>query len=273
MTELVLLLLLLPLCGCLFILNARKNENNAFNVAVFTLVSAILLVVRLLQLNNMQQDIDPYVIGWFKGYDIELYFGVDIYSLLLLLSVYISLLIGAVGLTETQRKNKTLMLAGTYLSWTFGGLFLARDMISFYVFFAAQLLPLFMLMGKFGNMRKKSSLSLLFIFNFTGILFLLTAVILLYKFNHGNVMLADITVIRLPIHLKLVVWLLISISFISRIPIWPFHYWISSISADIKNPLVYIITVMLPLTGLYGFMHLCCFGNIIYRKLSVLMFR
>ena len=86
MTELVLLLLLLPLCGCLFILNARKNENNAFHVAVFTLVSAILLVVRLLQLNNMQQDIAPYVIGWFKGYNIKLYFGADIYSLLLLLS-------------------------------------------------------------------------------------------------------------------------------------------------------------------------------------------
>ena len=255
MTELLLLVLLLPLCGCLFILTTKKDNINAFNVAVFTLFAVILLIVRLLQLQNMQMyDIEPYVIKWFKEYNAKLHFRADIYSLLLLLSVDISLLIGAVGLTVKQRKNKTLMLAGVYLAWTFGGLFCAGDMISFYIFFAAQLLPLFMLMGKFGNMRKNSSLSLFFIFNFAGIMLLLTAIILLYKFNQGNVLLTDITTIGLPPHLKLAVWSLISLSFIIRIPIWPFHYWISSISAGIKNPLVYIITVMLPLTGLYGFM-------------------
>ena len=88
MTELLLLVLLLPLCGCLFILTTKKDNINAFNVAVFTLFAVILLIVRLLQLQYMQMyDIEPYVIKWFKEYNAKLHFRADIYTLLLLLSV------------------------------------------------------------------------------------------------------------------------------------------------------------------------------------------
>ena len=255
MTDLLLLLLLLPLCGCLFVLTAKKHDNNAFNVAIFTFTANIMFTARLLQLHNQfPEEFKNLVFNWFDNYNIQLVFGADIYSLLLLLSVYISLLIGAIGLTPAQRKNKSLMLQATYMSWIFGGLFLARDIISFYIFFSGIIIPSFMLVGKFGNVKKNSGLLLFFNFNFAGILCFLIALILFYKFNQGNVMLADLTIIRLPKHLKLAVWLLIGISFISRIPIWPFHYWISSISAGIKNPLVYIINGILPLTGLYGFM-------------------
>jgi NADH-quinone oxidoreductase subunit M len=53
--------------------------------------------------------------------------------------------------------------------------------------------------------------------------------------------------------MEYVVWLSIFFSFISRLPIWPFHYWISSINSSIKNPLVFIISNLVPLMGLYGF--------------------
>lgn len=49
------------------------------------------------------------------------------------------------------------------------------------------------------------------------------------------------------------VWLGIFLAFISRLPIWPFHYWISSINASLKNPLVFLVGNLIPLVGLYGF--------------------
>ena len=45
---------------------------------------------------------------------------------------------------------------------------------------------------------------------------------------------------------------LLALGFISRIPVWPFHYWIASISSKIKNPLVFIASAVLPLSGIYG---------------------
>ncbi|MBR1600456.1 MAG: hypothetical protein IJ677_02635, partial [Alphaproteobacteria bacterium] len=38
------------------------------------------------------------------------------------------------------------------------------------------------------------------------------------------------------------------------IPIWPFHYWISSINSGLSSSLVYVMTNLLPLTGVYGFL-------------------
>jgi NADH-quinone oxidoreductase subunit M len=51
----------------------------------------------------------------------------------------------------------------------------------------------------------------------------------------------------------MIVWFAVCLSFISRIPVWPFHYWISSVTSSIKNPLVYIIVNIMPLIGIYGF--------------------
>ena len=49
------------------------------------------------------------------------------------------------------------------------------------------------------------------------------------------------------------IWAAIFISLLSRIPVWPFHYWISSVNSSIRHPMVFLISMILPLTGIYGF--------------------
>lgn len=91
------------------------------------------------------------------------------------------------------------------------------------------------------------------LYNLIGALLLLVAVLTMYNFNGDNVPLNAAGRLELNGCTEYCVWLGIFLAFISRLPIWPFHYWISSINASLKNPLVFLVGNLIPLVGLYGF--------------------
>lgn len=93
-----------------------------------------------------------------------------------------------------------------------------------------------------------------FLYNFLGSVVLFLAVIILYNHQDGLLEISRFGSLKLGAKIEYFMLTSIFISFLSRIPIWPFHYWISSISSNIRNPLVFIMTNILPLTGIYGFM-------------------
>lgn len=250
----IMIMILLPLIGCLFALMTAKNKANAFHVAIFTLISNIFVMLRLfseLDLNNSASQFKQSY-EWIKSFGIRLTFGVDSFSLILLLGIYIAILTALVGLKKEDKSNKSLMLLTLYFVWNITGFLSAGDIISFYVSFAGMLLPLFMLVGIFGY-SQKISLYRFFMYNFIGIIALLPAVIILCKFFGGNVLLSEITFVNMNKKIGMLVWYAVCLSFISRIPIWPFHYWISSVTSNLKNPLVYVIVNMMSLIGIYGF--------------------
>ena len=255
MFDLLLILLAIPLLGCLFACTAKRNGLNAYHVAVFTLSAGIFTILRIFsELNTQTASLHlQYVINWFAKADIHLLLTVDNFSLLLMLGTYIALLIGSVGLTPDMRRQKSLFVLFLYFVWHITGLFMAGDMISFYIFFAGMLLPLFMLIGSC-QIKKKTTLYTFFLFNFGGILVLLTAILIAYKYYSGNLQLHEFVLMKMPKNTSRIVWGGFFLALISRIPIWPFHYWLSSLGENIKNPLVYIITNLMPLTGLYAVM-------------------
>lgn len=257
MTDIFPLLLIVPLLGCLFVLFSKKNDNNAFYVALFTLFSDLAVIVRLLtQINSKNNDLRffRYSYSWLEEQGIKLIMEANLFSLLVLSGIYIAFIIGLIGLNAAQRKSKSQLFLGLYFVWNITGLLCANDMILFYIFFAGMIIPVFLLIGLHGNIKRNSTFYLFFIFNFIGILCLLTAMLFVYKYNQGNTELQNIAMIKMPIGAAIAVWGCVCMAFISRIPIWPFHYWISSINAGIRSSMVYVMTNMLPLTGLYGFL-------------------
>lgn len=255
MSNLLFILILLPLIGNIFALASRKDETNAYNVTLFTMGMGILIILKLFSVIDLSSGDIQFVhqLSWLDTMNITLSFGIDPFALLLLFGIYISLLIGLIGLPANDRKNKSLFVLFLYFLWSVTGFLAADDMISFYIFFAAMLIPLFMLIGSCGRYRKSLSLYLFFLINLVGVFFLLLSMLITYKFYHGNIQLHEIAFIRMPKRVGLLVWGGVCLAFASRIPVWPFHSWISAINSGIKNPLVYIIANLIPLTGLYGF--------------------
>lgn len=252
------LIVAIPFFGLLFVLTAKDDQShsrNAFNVCVFTILANIIMIWRIFMLLEEEkhhlQLLEHF--NWLTTPNINIVFGVDTFSLLLILALHLAVLIGLAGVRQNTHQQKSLMVFTLlFLSMT-TGFFVAADIFSFYIFFEAMLLPLFMIIGMFGEVRKQGLIYRFFLYNFLGAIVLFSATMIIYHF-YGSLTLEQAS--RLPWNSSTAyyIWGAIFISLLSRIPIWPFHYWISSINAGIRNPLAFIITAMFPLTGLYGFM-------------------
>lgn len=252
-------LIAVPFIGALFVMTAKSDEKNydrnIFNVSVFTIITNIIIIWRMfsqLDLSSKKlQMIESYV--WLENPHIGIVFGVDVLALLLILAVHIAILIGMFGARYNHEEGKPLMVFSLLFLSMITGFFVAADIFSFYILFEAMLLPLFMIIGMFGGIKKPGVLARFFIYNLLGAIFIFIATIILYNHQGANIALGEVSSVALNKNLEIFVWGAIFVSFLSRIPIWPFHYWISSISAGLRNPLVFIITNLMPLTGVYGF--------------------
>lgn len=256
-------LIAVPFIGFLFALTAKDDETtrgrNVFNVTILALVANLLLLWRI-AVNLDVNKIGPQLTEkyhWLQNPHIDIVFGIDMFSILVIAAVHFAIIIGLVGARHQGHYQKSMFVITLLFLGTFNGLFVATDVYSFYIFFEAMLLPLFMLIGMFGEVKKQAGILRYFIYNFFGALFLFIATAVLYQHEGHSLSLDAVSKLKLSPHLELYVWGAIFISFLSRIPIWPFHYWISSINSAVRNPLVFIIANLIPLTGVYGFIRFC----------------
>ena len=148
------------------------------------------------------------------------------------------------------------------------GVFAARDVILFYVFFEFTLVPLFFLIGIWGHDERRKAAVKFFIYTLAGsvLTFLGLLTIILWHANHAGVVTFDIEslVDGTKIHplpmtagggwLQMVVFLALLAGFAVKVPIVPLHTWLPL--AHVEAPTggsVDLAGVLLKL-GIYGFL-------------------
>ncbi len=254
----LLLIILIPLIGAIFAISIKNNNysnQNIYNVAIWTGIINTLAVLYVFSMFDSQktgiQIVEKY--SWLSNPKVDILLGADIFSMLLLLSVNISFLIAEIFMDRTARRSQTLIASELIFISFLNGYFLAADIVSFYIFFAAVSAPLIILVSTYASLNKKNIFVRFSIYNLIGAMLLLVAIIIICNIKSNNIPLNTAGNVNIKGKMEYLVWLSIFFAFISRIPIWPFHYWISSINSSIKNPLVFIISNLIPLMGLYGF--------------------
>ncbi len=257
--SLLLLVILLPLLGAFFVLAAKSDRNyaaeNVYNVAIWTLLLNVVLVFYIFSRFAAEkqgiQIVEKY--AWLDVPPMEILLGADIFSMLLLLSVNLSFFIAGLCLNRDTERPKTLIATVLLFTGLINGYFIAADIISFYIFFAALSAPLIILISTYGSLKKKNTLIRFSIYNLIGTTLLLVAVLMIYNYKGSNIPLNTAGNLNLKGNIEYFVWFGIFFAFISRLPIWPFHYWLSSINSGQRNPLVFLVGNLIPLVGLYGF--------------------
>ena len=260
MSYILLLMIVVPLAGAFFSLLSKYDKNyvpdNVYNVSIWIALTNIFLILGAFSLMDIEKNgiqlVEKY--HWLTEPEINIFLGADIFSMLLLFGVNFSFLIASVCLEHSADSPKNLITTQLLFNSFFNGYLLAADLISFYVFFAAMNIPLIMLISIYGKMHKKNIFMKFSLYSFVGIVFLLVAVVMIYIYKQGNIPLNTAGNLNLQGKLEYFVWFSIFLAFISRLPIWPFHYWISSITSALRHPLVFLCANLLPLVGVYGFM-------------------
>ena len=131
--------------------------------------------------------------------------------------------------------------------------FLTLDLLFFYIFFEAILIPMFLLVGLFGSRERKIRAAyLLMFYTLFGSLFFLLGILYLY-FVIGVTGLEYLEVVSLSYKEQIYLWIAFFLSFAFKIPLFPFHIWLSE--AHVEAPTVgsVILAGILLKLGVYGF--------------------
>ncbi|MEQ1645984.1 MAG: NADH-quinone oxidoreductase subunit M, partial [Pyrinomonadaceae bacterium] len=146
------------------------------------------------------------------------------------------------------------------------GVFVSLDLLVFYLFFEASLIPMFFLIGVWGGENRIYAAVKFFIFTALGSLLMLVAIIGLYFIYADQTGLGgsfDFVAILnamksgnlvLPTEVGMMLFLAFAIAFAIKVPLFPFHTWLPDAHTEAPTAGSVILAAVLLKMGTYGLM-------------------
>ncbi len=248
----------LPLIGAFFVFLTR-NETNQLNrgaiyVSLFTSFANFFLVLFLwYSFDNSSsnfQFVEESI--WISGF-IKFKFGIDGISILfILLTAFIIPICVISCINSIKNRLKEFLIAILILETFMIGVFCSLDLVIFYLFFEAGLIPMFLIIGIWGGPRRVYSAFKFFLFTLLGSVLMLIAIISIYWIT-GTTDVTEIYKIKIPPEFQNLLWLAFFSSFAVKMPMWPVHTWLPD--AHVEAPTagsVILAAILLKMAG-YGF--------------------
>ena len=250
-------LILLPTVGAFFLFFTRGNKKNNFTVkyvALFTSFVNFLLSIYLWilfdQTTSEFQFVEQRI--WIKDF-INYKVGVDGISILfILLTTFITpLCILSVNNSIKERLSEFLIAVLIMESFMIG-VFCSLDLVIFYLFFEAGLIPMFLIIGIWGGARRVYSAFKFFLYTLLGSVLMLVAIITIYWLT-GTTDVIELYSLGIEAKYQNLLWLAFFSSFAVKTPMWPVHTWLPD--AHVEAPTagsVLLAAILLKMAG-YGF--------------------
>ena len=132
------------------------------------------------------------------------------------------------------------------------GVFCSLDLVVFYLFFEAGLIPMFLIIGIWGGTRRVYSAFKFFLFTLLGSVLMLIAIISIYWIS-GTTDVVQLYELGIDAKYQNLLWLAFFSSFAVKTPMWPVHTWLPD--AHVEAPTagsVLLAAILLKMAG-YGF--------------------
>jgi len=252
------IIIFLPLIGVLFILLTKGDEKKVnqicFNVSLLT--SFLVFILSLLLWSNFDPNSAEFQFieeqSWI-GNVIKYKVGIDGISILfvVLTSLIIPLCIIATS-NSVKFRQKDFLIALLLMQTMMLGVFCSLDIFIFYLFFEAGLIPMFLIIGIWGGIRRVYSAFKFFLYTLFGSVFMLIAIIFIYL-KAGTTDIQELLKFDIDAKYQYWLWLGFFTSFAVKTPMWPVHTWLPD--AHVEAPTsgsVILAAILLKMAG-YGF--------------------
>jgi NADH-quinone oxidoreductase subunit M len=192
---------------------------------------------------------------WISSAGFSYHVGVDALSLVLLLLVTLLMPPLYIYMQNESRKGYwyNMMLLQTGVS----GAILSLDLILFYLFWETMLLPIFIMIGKYGSGMKQFNAMKIFLMTVLGSMSMLFSIIYIgyiYFHTYGvwSFNLDDLS--SLSLSATTTVWLAAGflLAFAIKIPLLGFHTWMAPAYGSSPTPAVVILSAIMAKLGAYG---------------------
>ena len=250
-------LIFLPLISSFFIFLSKdiKNNNSAVYISLFSSLATFLLSLFVwYSLDSTSSDFQFLEEkNWINNF-IKFKLGVDGISILfIVLTTLITPICIISCINSVKVRVKEFLIAILILETFMIGVFCSLDLVVFYIFFEAGLIPMFLIIGVWGGPRRVYSAFKFFLFTLLGSVLMLVAIIAIYWIT-GTTDVTEIYKIQIPSDYQNLLWLAFFSSFAVKMPMWPVHTWLPD--AHVEAPTagsVILAAILLKMAG-YGFL-------------------
>jgi NADH-quinone oxidoreductase subunit M len=218
-------------------------------------------------------------VPWIEKFGASWHVGVDGLSLLMLM---LTLLLGPVVLLASssliKKHVKEYLLAMLVLQAAMAGVFTSWDMLLFYVFWEAVLIPMYLLIGVWGSGDRIYATLKFFLYTLTASLLMLAAIVVLYvmcgsssfDFEH---FFASVPALGLTLETQWILFGAFALAFAVKIPVFPFHTWLPDAHTEAPMAGSVILAGVTLKMGAYGMLRLAfpLFPSALVATLPLLM--
>jgi len=251
-------LILLPSIGAFFLLFSinkdSKNSKTIKYVSLFTSFVNFLISIYLWYLFDPSTSSFQFVEEkeWLKGF-VNYKIGIDGISILFIILTNFIALLCIISVNNTVKvKLRDFLIAILFMQSLMIGVFCSLDLVIFYLFFEAGLIPMFLIIGIWGGSRRVYSAFKFFLFTLLGSVLMLIAIISIYWIS-GTTDITQLYELGIDSKYQNLLWLAFFSSFAVKTPMWPVHTWLPD--AHVEAPTagsVLLAAILLKMAG-YGF--------------------